>query len=530
MIVGSRSRSILSVLSLVALASLATVAAPAPAHAGGLYLPGIGPTAQSRAGAYVAKSDDPTAIGTNPAGLADADSGTVIFVGANLVNYSLEYTRRGTYDAVPNEDIPWAGQAYATVNNDDARPAIGIGPYQAVPMIAVSSGLGLGIDGLRFGFGLIAPTAYPERDIGSDYVLDDPDVPPPPGRYDTVTQSAAVVLPSIGAGYRVNDKLDVGVRLSWGLGQVQGKTYVWGTSNNPEWTGNDAVFTIDAKDNFVPAFGVGVLARPIDHVEVGLNFDSQVNVHGKGTGTSVASDSLAIGGMPVVVLPPDDSMAKCAPGGTADALSACIDIGLPMVTTLGGRYIFDDGAGGERGDVELDVAWERWSAVSDHHVVVDGAALGTIPLNATDIQHGAKDVISVRLGGGWSVPMGGNALALSGGVAMDTAMAKDGWQRLDLDGAARQTVAAGVSYVLPKLTFHLGGGYVHEGTRDVGTDCNPQPGMGCAADGSELPPDQRTGPDPVQPLNAGTPFESPMNAGTYTSSYLLFNLSVTAKF
>ncbi len=513
--------------------------APAAAHAGGLYLPGIGPTAQSRGGAFTARADDATALGVNPAGLAKGE-GTEVYIGANLVDYALEFTRRGVYDADSNNPLPWAatsprgfvrwGKAYKPIS-DESSPAIGVGPFQAVPLIAVSTDLGLKVKGLRFGIGLIAPTAYPTRKFGGDYGFDAngvaPDEPPPSVKYDTLEQEAAVVLPSIAVAYRVNDKLDVGARFSAGVGDIKARVMVWGEANFGELSDGDAEFAVETKDNFVPAFGFGVLYRPIDNLELGFNFDSQVNVRSKGTGTSIASEGLAIGGDPVEITPLPDDRAACAPGGEVGALKACVDIGLPMVTTLGARYTL---AGG-KADVELDVAYERWSAVSDHHVIVDGQALNSLPLSETDITHGAKDVISVRLGGGYTLPVGANALDVRAGVAMDTAGVKDGWERVDFDGAARTTIATGVAYRMNKLTLQLGGGFVHEGTREVGDDCNPaMVGQGCADDGGEQPLDERDGPDPSQPLNSGTPFESPFNAGTYTSHYVLVHLGAQYRF
>ncbi len=501
--------------------------APA-ADAGGLYLPGVGIIAQSRAGAYVANADDASALGVNPAGLSK-QSGTVITVGAAFIDYALTFQRNGNYESAPER--PWAGDPYPEMT-DESKPAIGIGPFQAIPTIAISTDLGLGgkVPGLRFGFGIIAPSAYPNRDFGSDYEHDDPVNPPPPTRYDTVVQEAAVVLPSMAVAYRINDMIDVGGRFSWGIGEVKGRTYVWGSTNYEEDIGQEARFDVESRDNFVPAFGLGVLVRPTDAIEVGLNWDSQVNVHAKGTGDSVASAGLEIGGMPVVITPPPDNLANCAPGGVEGALKACVDIGLPMVTTLGGRYILRDARGFETADVELDVAWERWSAVSDHHVVVDGQALGSLPLNETFIRHGAKDVISVRLGGGYALPVGANAVALRGGIAHDTAAVRDTWERVDFDGAARTTFAVGGSFEMRKISIHGGFGFVYEGTRDVGTDCNPAPGTGCDEDGGEEPNNDRVGPDPAQPLNSGTPFQSPFNAGTYKSHYVLFSLGVTARF
>lgn len=496
------------------------------AHAGGLYVPGLGPIAQSRAGAYVASAEDPSALAVNPAGLANQD-GVFLLVGSNFLDYALSFQRRGAYDPVDNIDLPWEGQPYGLVE-DESSPPIGIGGFQAVPMIVVGMDLEKQVPGLHVAVGVFAPSAYPTRDISSDYVFEDPNTPPPPGRYDIITQEAAVILPSIAAAYRVNEQLDVGARFSPGFAHLKAKTMVWGTVNYEEWSAHDAEFLVDASDNFVPAFGLGVLFRPTDAIEIGVNWDSQVNVHSQGTGVSVAGSELEITpGEPLELTPVPDDEAKCAPGGQVGALKACVDIGLPMVTTVGARYKLRDAKGEVAGDVELNVAWERWSAVSDHHVIVDGRAL-TLTLNETDIVHNFDDVISVRLGGSYRLPMG---LGFRAGVAYDTAAAPEGWERLDLDGAARVTMAAGASYRFGKTAVHVGGGYVHEGTREVGTDCNTSISMQtCSGDSGTTPPDERVGPDPAQPLNAGDPFESPFNAGTYTSSYVLLHLAVTTQF
>jgi long-subunit fatty acid transport protein len=503
-------------------------AAPTAATAGGLLIPGTGPIATGRAGAYVANARDPSAVAVNPAGLATHE-GTVVLVGSSFLDYDVEFTRTGTYEA-SGLALPWEGDPYPTVR-DDSRPDIGIGPYQALPALAVSTDLGLAkaVPGLRFGLGIVAPTAFPTRSVAADYVLDDPAVPPPPSRYDIVEQNAAVITPTVAVAYRVHDKLDVGARFGWGFADVRAKTYVWVSRNYEEHTGNESEFVVDATDGFVPQVGFGLLARPHADVELGLDWVSEMRVNAVGTGESETNFELNPG-EPLVIEPPDDALAQCAPGGEIGALKSCINIGLPMVTTVGARYVLRDGAGQPRGDVELDVAWERWSSVSDHYVVVDGVSSG-LPLSPQYIRHGFDDAVSVRLGGGYAIGVGKADLGLRGGVAYDTAAARPGWERMDLDGAARTTLALGASYLLPKVEVHLGGGYVHEGERTVGDGCNTTNDQrGCGAGGAEIPVNDREGADPAQPTNSGDPFQSPFNHGTYKSGYVMFSLAVVAKF
>jgi len=84
--------------------------------------------------------------------------------------------------------------------------------------------------------------------------------------------------------------------------------------------------------------------------------------------------------------------------GTAEALKACVYFSLPQTASFGARWIYRDATGAEVADMEVDVRWEDWSAVSDYRVVVDGqTTLVGEPLHDSIIKHGLEDVISVRI-------------------------------------------------------------------------------------------------------------------------------------
>ncbi len=511
---------------------------PGVVHAGGLVVPGSGPVSTGRAGASVASIDDPAALGINPAGLSGT-KGTVVHIGAALIAYHQTVGRFGTYENTPDADLPWEGQQYGSVS-DESKPVIGIGPFQAVPVIAVASDLGGKVKGLVVAAGVFAPTAYPVRSMGADYQLEDPNTPPPPTRYDTLEQKAAVVLPSIAAAYRINDKLDVGGRFSFGFADLEARTYVWGLANFDEWAGRDGQFSVKVKDSFVPAWGLGARFRPSPKIEVGANFASPINVAAKGTGNSITGSGNEFNGMPVTVLPNNETpLCETEKDGVPGAFNACVSLSLPMMATVGGRYIVRDDAGNEKADVELNVQYEAWSGSSDYQVIVDGIAAidpGPPPigltLQPTKIRHNLKDTFSIRLGGSWRKNLGSKRLTLRAGVAHDTAAAKEGWQRADFDGAARWTMAGGLSIGLRKVRIDLGGGLVYEGTRTQGTDCNPtRVGEGCGPGGAPLGVNNRVGPDPIQPTSDSSgQQESPFTSGTISSGYNLLMLGVTTWF
>jgi len=549
----------------------AVAALPGVAAAGGLLLPGAGAVSTSRAGAAVASADDGEALVLNPAGIAKAE-GTTITLSAAIIDYAMQFQRRGSYDPVTDENYPYANQPYKLVRND-ASPPLGIGAMQPVPVIAVLSDLGGRVPGLHLAAGIYAPNAYPFRDLCTElgtgagcqkyeFGPNTPStIPPPPTRYDVMKQEAAVFLPSLAAAYRILPELDVGLRLSWGIANLKSTTALWGTPptmpNYEEDIRKDGVISADVTDSFVPGFGFGVTYRPTPNLELAANYSSELDVYGQGKATSTLGPSAGVPNMLSTIGPTDDISARCAPGGTADALKACIDLALPRNAQIAGRYKFLDAAGRLRGDVELDLDWENWGkscSDSDFHggncvspdnyrVVIDAKiflnGIPAITLNDATIKHGFQDTYGVRAGGSYHIPVGGarsdgshDEVIVRGGLGYETAAAKPGWLRADIDGAARTTITAGAAYRMEHYEISLGGGAILEGSPsnpNVGggsAPCNPttaEPACNRSMD--------HQGPDPINPiLTSDQQTLNPVAQGDYKSHYLLLMLGVSAWF
>lgn len=527
-----------------------------PAFAGGLFLPGSGAISTSRAGAAIASADDGEALSVNPAGLAKS-TGSSLTISMSLIQYSMEFTRRGAYDALSAYDEPYEGQTYATVENKP-KPPLGIGSFQPIPVIAYVTDLGSRVPGLTVAAGLYAPNGYPFRDMSNGYEFNnDPGTPPPPTRYDVMKQESMLLFPTLAAAYRILPELDVGLRLSWGIAKSKSTVHVMGTPGNlDEAVHEDSQFTAEVKDNFVPSAGIGVTYRPTPNIELAATFNSPAVLKTKGTAKSVSGDGLdpdrRIGPLP-------DDMTSCATGGTFEEQKACISLQLPMNATVGGRYklLRDDGS--MLADVELNVGWENWGkrcALDDrgqfedlectspgqYRVVIDsGVFVGDsleAPIQKNYLNFGLQDTYSVRLGGSYHVPLATNKVVVRGGVAYDTAAAKTGWLRANFDGAARVTTTVGGAYRTGKWELNVGGGAVLEGentnpgAQAGGGDCNPTSGsIGCLGNDQQRPLDQRQGPDPTSPLlEPKDQFENPYNQGTIKSHYLLFMLGFTTWF
>jgi long-subunit fatty acid transport protein len=501
-------------LSLASGAAAALVA-PGAARAGGLFAGENGSQAQSRAGAFVARADDASALMHNPAGLAKTGRYS-LFVGANTVFFHLSFDRAGTYQTWPDApagEQPFAGMDMPEISNE--------GGPQPIPLVAGAARFG----NLAVGVGLFAPQGYPNRKFPETIEIAGVNTTATPTRYDTVEQESIAALPSVAVAYRVMPKLDLGVRFSWGFGSLKATTYTWGVVNDVEDVEQDGIFDVDVKDNFMPAFGVGALFRPTDNLEIGVHYASKVTMDGKGKGHALLGSRLVVGGLPTIIIPVDEegALPHCEAGGTRQDLKACVTLVIPQTATIGARYIFRDGAGAEKGDLEVDLRWEDWSEGSDITVIVDGlVAQDTTPTVIVDrlddavLRHGFEDVFAVRVGGSWDI----SRLELRGGVAYDSAAAPTSWTRVDIDGTERYQAAAGVGYqVTDTVRIDLGGAAIFAPSRTITQ----------VTIADENRNDQFVQPNPILPI-AGPKNQTyhPMNNGEYSSGYYVVAAGVSA--
>ncbi len=518
------------------------------ASAGGLFLPGAGAVSTSRAGAAVASADDGEALALNPAGLAKA-KGTTITLSAAIISYAMEFTRRGTYDDVANETFAYEGTSYPTARND-VSPPFGLGSMQPEPLFAIVTDLGGRVPNLHLALGVYAPNAYPFRDMCTELASGcshyqfngSAEEPPPPARYDIMKQDGAVLLPSIAAAYQITPDLDVGARFSLGFASLKSTTAIWGMpANVTENVKIDSMFSVDATASMIPAFGIGVAYRPTPNLELAANYNSQLDIHGKGTATAVNGPSVTLNGSPIMIGPTADEFARCATGGTFELQKACVELALPMSAQVGARYKLLAADGTLKGDIELDLDWQNWSSsrATDYQVVVDADVYvnGASALSLHDnlVRHGFQDTLAARLGGSYHIPAKGNEVIFRGGVGYDTAAAKNGWLRADVDGAARTTIAFGGGYRTNSWELNAGGGVILEGSPSNPGNCNvvsSQPDMrGCNNDGNETPPADRAGPDPINPLVVSDQqVQSPVTQGTYRAHYVLLMLGFSTWF
>jgi len=490
-----------------------TALAPLTAHAGGVFVGEAGTQAMERGGAYVAKADDPTALSINPAGLAKLGKAQ-IYLGANLLNYNLSYKRSGLYPSQGRgpSDPSYVGTEYPTVENEAS--------FQPIPYLAGGGTIG----NLALAVGLYAPPGVPNRDFpctaGDEFCRVDETGAPAPQRYDVVDQEAMVVYPSLAAAYRLHERVDIGARFSWGIASVKARNFPWSNRNTAEDPLREGDFSADVTDSFIPTFGAGVLIRPADFLEFGAAYSYKTQVRGKGTGNARLGPEV-LPGVQTQLVPKPDAMTECATGGTTSALKTCVDFDMPQTFAAGLRFIMRDHAGGERADVEFDMKWENWADASDDAITVDGQDMYSgLPLKTVINKHGFEDVLAFRVGGAYRIDVAKNDLTLRAGVAYDTAAAPASWTRVDKDGRARTTFAAGAAYSLDRWRFDVGVALVTEGMQEVSNVSLANTNV-----------DNRVQPDPLQPsLPEDRTNYYPINAGRYDSGYFVGLVGVTAMF
>lgn len=499
-------------LTLVLLAT----SVPTAARAGGFLVGESGSQALERGGAFVAKADDPTALWYNPAGLVNAKN-IDVYVGLNLINYDLTFQRKVT---APINGEP---TLFPSAHNDAT--------LQPIPFISVVEKIGP----VALAQGIYAPSAFPNRDfpcLRQENCTVDAAGTPAPQRYDIVSQSVTIIYPTLGVAYAPIKQLSLGVSASWGIAKTSARNFPWTLTNHAEDPGFDADFEANATDNTVFKLSFGVQAKPTDYLEIGATFDLGGQFRGQGTGDATLGARLqelqATTGLPLPadIVPVADRDAQCAPGGTQSELKTCINYDLPASAQVGVRYVFRDGAGAERGDVEADFRWEGWGDGQDIEVVVDGKdnTLLETRLKPVYIRHGFRSTYSGRLGGAYRFAFGDKGLTARAGFGFDTAAAPDSWTRTDMDGRARQTFGLGAAFDMPGWRFDVGLAFVHEGQIDVTRTSTPT---------TPPPPDDRNQPDPPQPrVDQDSPYYEyhPINEGRYDSGYVIGTFGVTATF
>jgi long-subunit fatty acid transport protein len=406
-------------IALTTLAGAAAVTGTASAD-GGYYGGALDARAAGRAGAFVARADDPMAVHYNPAGLATI-GGTAIMVGNRFSHNGYSYTRAPTLD--------WGnapGGVAPTVTFDQVSNGK---PWQAAePLIAVASNLGL----QDFGFALAAFAAPGASNLT---------FPPTGGqRYMMLEREAIILNYAASAAWKLRDVFGVGATLEWiHVPRLDYSLVIDGSpfagAANPVMSPLDMTAATTGSDLFTFNAILGAWYRPVPFLQFG--------VAGQIVPTSIETKSkLAVTPLNIQTAGPVELTRDGLPANDVSVI-----LPLPLMARFGARYRGLDGMGREVFDVELDVEYETWSrvnefAVETRHLFATFQG-SDVDLGRIAIAKRWKDTVAVKLGGDVVVIPG--RLALRGGAFYETAVADAAYANVDFAGGAMYGGTAGVS-------------------------------------------------------------------------------------
>jgi long-chain fatty acid transport protein len=224
------------------------------ASAGGFQLNEHGAKATGMAGAFVAQSNDGSAIYFNPAGLA-FQPGTNILGGTILIAPSTTYTDPAKQNTKMNSQVFFPSNLYGTHALNDAV-VVGIGVYNP------------------FGLGVEWPSDWS-------------------GKYLAVKADIQSFFVNPSVGYKINDQLSVGVGVSYVYSSISLSNAV-PTSSDPAGSIFNVVGSVKlAASGTGFNFNGGVLYKPLTELSLGVSYRHSTKVNFNGTATFSNMQGLA---------------------------------------------------------------------------------------------------------------------------------------------------------------------------------------------------------------------------------------------
>lgn len=535
-----------------------TFGAPELAHAGGFEFAAPGTRSLGRGGAFMARADDPMALGYNPAALAFLP-GYQLMLGSHLTFYDACVERSGTYNdsgvsdswafesrfGAPNEGDPsnWVNQRFPRVCSS--------GYPTPSPQLVFS---GHPLPWLGFAVGILAPSAAGNGRWGDEdgTVEVDGQRLPTPTRYGVLEQNLLLFHPSIGVGISPVEWLSFGVTFQWGiaLGDFVNHT---SAGAGPEDPANDVRTAATFTDPFVPAVVASVHIVPIDQLDVALmaRFSDSIDGSGALRLTTGTYGTGMVGSLQPYTNPDIEDIRFRSGQPWRFGLS------VRYADRVNARYRDPDQAGRVTGrvedrmqnevwDLELDVVYELNSQVKDITVVVPASATATnceasgdemrpclnevtAPLPTTLVlPHGWNDQVSVRLGADWNVVPG--MIALRAGSHFETSGINRRFQIQDFMPGMRLGLHVGATFRIERFDISVAYAHIFQFTETIDDPSYrliaAQGAEGLCSDGQAYDPDHPVTDRGCYPAPVG--YGAAVNGGTYSAEYNV--ISVDARY
>jgi len=248
------------------LLALAFTLAPSAARAGGTELGAVGVEAVGRAGAFVARASDPTALAHNVAGIVGLP-GVQWTLSGNVGFWSHCFEREGRYDGaesgVETRTTVFSDSRYAAARPlyprvcNDGAPAV-------VPQVLVTW---RPRPWLAFGGGLLTPAGVGSQTF-PDRVETTAGLAPSPSRYMVLATNVALIHPTLAVAMAPTEWLRVGAAIQPSFGHFAGETMANAIGSQSPAT--DIRTAADAW-GFFWAGNLGVMVQPAPWVTFGAH-------------------------------------------------------------------------------------------------------------------------------------------------------------------------------------------------------------------------------------------------------------------
>jgi long-subunit fatty acid transport protein len=541
---------------------------------GGLELSPGGSRALGRGGAVVARADDPYALIHNPAGLS-VIRGDQLLLNVDVPFHKMCVTPIGYYGwgvyesgesdfgdsgevELDADGEPIVSATYAT---DPLDRVCNSATVLATPNIAYNMRFG---EDLGIAFGMLSPTAVAGLQYGGeDGTINTPDgARPTPTRYQLVKQEVKFALaPTVGIGYRVMPRLSLGFTFQWVAAEVE-QTIVQarnaGTSPHP-----DALVKLRAKDYFIPGATLGILATPIDPLDIGFAFRVYDGFGGSGDlrYTTATYQQGATSGFEPYVNPPIGvtDIETSVPWSMTLAVRYAHPLAAPVAGELPKR---GDPLATELFDVELDLGYQFNARASESSINIGAGELIFSDVDGNseflevpdqdefDVDRHLRDAATIRLGGTYNIVP--RYLGVSAGTFYESRGVDPDYANIDSFAFARFGLGVGLIARVYDWDFGVAYGHVFQETLVVGAP--PHEPVEDAVEGDPSSGFDkgvgRTATDPGYVLEEQNPPKNPdgtakleqsvlyptgapkrvVNAGTYEASFHILAVSVSYRF
>jgi long-subunit fatty acid transport protein len=487
-----RTRRLLALSAL----SLATAFTGSSKADGGYYSGVKGARAAGRAGAFTARADDVSAVGINPAGLANIGT-TLIQVGNRFSYNEHTYTRNATLDWLDTNSPDYV--EFAQVKNS--------APWQVLdPLIGITTNFGLKNWGFAFAAyspAGVARESYPQE--GGQ-------------RYMMVRRNAQLIDYSLSAAWKFKDLFSVGASVVWiAVPTLDYSLVVNGSplaKDNANGVGgpNDMYASVHGHDYFTLNAIVGGWLKVAPFLELGAS--AQV------IPSTIETEST----IDVVPARSDDPVKFTRNGQPANDVGLSLD--LPMTVRVGARYIHREGKR-ELFDVELDGVLETWKRVKSFHLAANNLVAEqmnqTVAFSDIDVQKQWQNTVGVHLGGDVNVLP--DRLTARGGIYYEMPVAQPAYANVDFSDGHQLGFALGGSVHVSKVEIAFAYEYRVQPTVRV-SDADARvyqnvPGSPCKA--------PYTDPEQCSEYYPGRP-AAPANGGEYFAYSHIMSLDGVYRF